>query len=288
MNNKPLRAHTLAAAAIVGAAYAVLTMALAPISYGAIQLRVSEVLCILPYFMPCTAWGLFIGCAVANLLTGNIFDIIFGSLATLGAALVSAFFALSQPLALHQDELLLLAVGSALGGILGDLMANRFVSVIPRDTAILLQNALLFTLVALPAVYFRTLSRTVRPLSLTRLASFPVALVVGLLASFLAFGAAPLTLMLYFLLFDAENDESSAAALTVSLFAMAGKLVMLLIRSRLRIPDADALLWLLPGAVGGALLAMLPAVQRQTSRAGEALLRLSLFTSLINMAAALT
>ena len=90
------------------------------------------------------------------------------------------------------------------------------------------------------------------------------------------------------LLFDAENDESSAAALTVSLFAMAGKLVMLLIRSRLRIPDADALLWLLPGAVGGALLAMVPAVQRQTSRAGEALLRLSLFTSLINMAAALT
>ena len=90
MNNKPLRAHTLAAAAIVGAAYAVLTMALAPISYGAIQLRVSEVLCILPYFMPCTAWGLFIGCAVANLLTGNIFDIIFGSLATLAAALLTA------------------------------------------------------------------------------------------------------------------------------------------------------------------------------------------------------
>ena len=90
MNNKPMRAHTLAAAAIVGAAYAVLTMALAPISYGAIQLRVSEVLCILPYFMPCTAWGLFIGCAVANLLTGNIFDIVFGSLATLAAALLTA------------------------------------------------------------------------------------------------------------------------------------------------------------------------------------------------------
>lgn len=90
MNNKSLRAHSLAAAAIVGAAYAVLTMALAPISYGAIQLRVSEVLCILPYFMPCTAWGLFIGCAAANLLTGNLFDIVFGSLATLAAALLTA------------------------------------------------------------------------------------------------------------------------------------------------------------------------------------------------------
>ena len=208
------------------------------------------------------------------------------TMATLGAALISAFFALSQPLPLHQDELILLAVGGALGGVLGDLMASRFVSVIPRDTAILLQNALLFTLVALPAIYFRTLSRTVRPLSLTRLASFPVALMVGLLASFLAFGAEPLTLMLYFLLFDAENDESSIAALTVSLCAMAGKLVVLLIRTRMSIPDADVLLWLLPGAIGGALLAMVPSVQRQTGRAGEALLRLSLFTSLINMAAA--
>lgn len=209
------------------------------------------------------------------------------TMATLAAALISAFFALSQPLPLHQDELILLAVGAALGGILGDLAASRFVSLIPRETAILLQNALLFTLVALPSVYFSTLSRTVRPLSLTRLASFPVALLVGLLASFLAFGAEPLTLMLYFLLFDAENDESAVAALTISLCAMAGKLIMLLIRTRMNIPDADALLWLLPGAIGGALLAMVPAVQRQSARAGEALLRLSLFTSLINMAAAI-
>lgn len=209
------------------------------------------------------------------------------TMGTLGAALISAFFALSQPLPLHQDELLLLAVGAALGGVLGDLAAARFVAVIPRDTAILLQNALLFTLVALPAVYFRTLSRTVRPLSLTRLAAFPIALLVGLIASFLSFGAEPLTLMLYFLLFDAENDESAVAALTVALCAMAGKLVILLIRSRLNLPDADVLLWLLPGAIGGALLAMTPAVQRQAGRAGEALLRLSLFTSLINMAAAL-
>ena len=50
----------LTAAAVTGAAYAALTMLLAPISYGAIQCRVSEVLCILPFFIPCTAWGLFV------------------------------------------------------------------------------------------------------------------------------------------------------------------------------------------------------------------------------------
>ena len=78
----------LAAAAVTGAAYAALTMLLAPISYGAIQCRVSEVLCILPFFIPCTAWGLFAGCAIANLLSAaGIFDVVFGSLATLLAAL---------------------------------------------------------------------------------------------------------------------------------------------------------------------------------------------------------
>ena len=84
------KTRLIAASAIIGAAYAVLTIALAPISYGAIQCRVSEALCILPYFIPGSAWGLFAGCVAANLLTGNIMDIIFGSLATLAAGLCTA------------------------------------------------------------------------------------------------------------------------------------------------------------------------------------------------------
>ena len=68
---------------------------------------------------------------------------------------------------------------------------------------------------------------------------------------------------------------------------MAGKLLTLLIRARFALPDAGALVWLLPGAVLGAVLAMLPPVQRLLPRrAGDILLRLSLFTSLLNMAAA--
>lgn len=47
----------LTAAAVTGAAYAALTMLLAPISYGAIQCRVSEVLCILPFFHPLHGMG---------------------------------------------------------------------------------------------------------------------------------------------------------------------------------------------------------------------------------------
>ncbi len=87
---KPASTHRIALAAVVGASYAVLTILLAPISYGAVQCRISEALCILPFFLPCTVWGLFAGCILANLITGNVFDIVFGSLATFLAALITA------------------------------------------------------------------------------------------------------------------------------------------------------------------------------------------------------
>ncbi len=78
----------IAVAAVVGAAYAALTMLLQPISYGEVQMRISEVLCILPFFFPYTAWGLFVGCILANLISmAGPLDVVFGSLATLIAAL---------------------------------------------------------------------------------------------------------------------------------------------------------------------------------------------------------
>ena len=77
----------LVRAAIIAAVYALLTIALAPISSGLIQCRVSEALCVLPYFTFSAVPGLFIGCLLANLLTGApIYDVLFGSLATLLAA----------------------------------------------------------------------------------------------------------------------------------------------------------------------------------------------------------
>lgn len=81
---------SIALAAVVAAAYAGLTAALSPISFAVLQFRLSEALCIIPFFVPCASWGLFIGCAAANLISGNIFDVLFGSLATLAAALLSS------------------------------------------------------------------------------------------------------------------------------------------------------------------------------------------------------
>ncbi|MEG0214535.1 MAG: QueT transporter family protein [Hungatella sp.] len=75
-------------AAAIAAIYVVLTMAFAPISFGPIQFRIAEALCILPFFTPAAVPGLFLGCLLSNLLYGAVaMDVIFGSLATLiGAA----------------------------------------------------------------------------------------------------------------------------------------------------------------------------------------------------------
>ncbi len=77
--------------AIIGAVYAVLTLATWSFSSMQIQLRVAEALTVLPLFTPAAIPGLFIGCLVANLMSGNVIDAIFGSLTTLLAALLTYF-----------------------------------------------------------------------------------------------------------------------------------------------------------------------------------------------------
>lgn len=77
----------LTRAGLTAALYAVLTFAFAPLAYGPLQIRPAEALTLLPIFFPETIPGLFVGCFLANLLSGyGIYDMIFGSLITLIAA----------------------------------------------------------------------------------------------------------------------------------------------------------------------------------------------------------
>lgn len=76
--------------AAIAAVYIVLTMAFAAISFGPVQFRISEALCILPYFTPAAVPGVAIGCLLSNLLAGAMLpDVVFGTLATLIGALGS-------------------------------------------------------------------------------------------------------------------------------------------------------------------------------------------------------
>ena len=81
---------TIVQAAMVAAIYVVLTFLVNTLNLasGAIQVRISEALTILPYFTPAAIPGLFTGCLLANLLTGApVYDVVFGSLATLLGAI---------------------------------------------------------------------------------------------------------------------------------------------------------------------------------------------------------
>ena len=85
-----LTTRALARAGIIAALYAALTYAFAPVAYGPLQIRPAEALCILPIFFIESVPGLFVGCALANLLSGyGIYDIAFGSLTTLVAAILT-------------------------------------------------------------------------------------------------------------------------------------------------------------------------------------------------------
>jgi len=80
----------VAQAAIIAALYVTLTYFVNAfnLANGAIQIRLSEAMCVLPIFTPAAIPGLFIGCLISNTITGCIiWDILFGSLATLLGAL---------------------------------------------------------------------------------------------------------------------------------------------------------------------------------------------------------
>ena len=79
-------------AALIAALYTVLTIIAAgfDLASGAIQVRFSEALTIMPFFTPAAIPGLTLGCLLSNILTGCALpDIIFGTLATLLGALGS-------------------------------------------------------------------------------------------------------------------------------------------------------------------------------------------------------
>ncbi|MCR4817948.1 MAG: QueT transporter family protein [Fretibacterium sp.] len=85
-----MKPKSLASGAMIAALYAVLTFAMAPISYGPVQFRISEALTLLPWYLPEAVPGLFIGCVVANFFGGyGMVDMFFGSLATLIGALLT-------------------------------------------------------------------------------------------------------------------------------------------------------------------------------------------------------
>ena len=89
-NSRDLKTLRIVSGAAIAAVYVVLTVLAASVNLasGAIQVRFSEALTVLPFFTPAAVPGLAVGCLLSNILTGcPLPDIIFGTLATLLGAL---------------------------------------------------------------------------------------------------------------------------------------------------------------------------------------------------------
>ena len=80
--------RSLCLAAMIAALYLALTLLFQPISFGAVQFRISEAMTLLPAIFPEATIGLTLGCFLSNFLAGaNVYDVVFGTLATLLAAI---------------------------------------------------------------------------------------------------------------------------------------------------------------------------------------------------------
>lgn len=86
---KSSKVQVMARCAMIAALYTAVSLLLAPLSYGAVQVRVAEALTLLPVFGPDAIVGVTLGCLLTNLLGSSPIDAVFGTLATLIAGILT-------------------------------------------------------------------------------------------------------------------------------------------------------------------------------------------------------
>ena len=96
MEKNKVNVKFLVITAMVAAVYLVLTLAIAPLSFGLIQVRFSEMLMLLAFFDRKYAPGLILGCFLANCFSPfGIMDVVFGTGCTAAAMFCVVKFAKS-------------------------------------------------------------------------------------------------------------------------------------------------------------------------------------------------
>ncbi len=86
-----LKIKRLTFSAMIAALYFVFCFVEQSFASGAIQCRLSEAFCLLPLFFPEAIIGVTIGCLIFNVTNGIVYDMIFGTLATLMAGIITYF-----------------------------------------------------------------------------------------------------------------------------------------------------------------------------------------------------
>ena len=84
MKDKKITSYQIARIAIVATLYIGATLAVAPLSFGPVQLRFSEILVLLCFYNPEFCFSMILGCFIANLYSPlTYYDLIFGVMSTI-------------------------------------------------------------------------------------------------------------------------------------------------------------------------------------------------------------
>lgn len=90
---KKLSTRQLVYIGLIAALYVVLIAIFPAISFGQLQVRIAEMLTLLPVLTPLAIPGITLGCLIANLIFSGVFlDILLGTLATLIAGVLTYLF----------------------------------------------------------------------------------------------------------------------------------------------------------------------------------------------------
>lgn len=89
MKNDKVKRLTISA--MIAAVYFACAFVEQSFASGAIQCRLSEALCLLPLFFPQAIVGVTVGCLIFNVTQGIVWDMIFGTIATLIAAIMTYY-----------------------------------------------------------------------------------------------------------------------------------------------------------------------------------------------------
>lgn len=83
MQTETSRVRRMVRVAIVAAIYIAVSLAVAPLSFGAVQMRFAEALVLLCFYQRDYCYSMILGCAVTNLFSPlGFYDVVFGTLAT--------------------------------------------------------------------------------------------------------------------------------------------------------------------------------------------------------------
>ena len=138
----------LAMNALIAALYAVVTFAIAPIAYGAIQMRISEIIVFLAFYNKKYIPGLVIGCFIANIRSKlGIWDLIFGTLSTVVVCFSMYYIRNIFIAAIAGSIITGIIIGAELTVLFADPFVVNFLYVFIGEVVVLMIGALLFKLV---------------------------------------------------------------------------------------------------------------------------------------------